>query len=76
MKVLVFGNGKSGKAAAELLRREGAAVSVLDGNDPWPKGAFDLAVTSPGVPLDHPWQVAARERGVRVISELQLGVAP
>jgi len=74
MNVLVFGNGKSGKAAAELLRREGAAVSVLDGNDPWPEGAFDLAVTSPGVPLDHPWQVAARERGVRVISELQLGV--
>ena len=74
MNVLVFGNGKSGKAAAELLRREGAAVSVLDGNDPWPEGSFDLAVTSPGVPLDHPWQVAARAQGVRVISELQLGV--
>ena len=73
MNVLVFGNGKSGKAAAELLRREGAAVSVLDGNDPWPEGSFDLAVTSPGVPLDHPWQVAARAQGIRVISELQLG---
>ena len=74
IRAVVFGNGKSGKAAAELLRREGVAVSVLDGSDPWPEGAFDLAVTSPGVPLDHPWQVAARERNIRVISELQLGV--
>ena len=70
----VFGAGVSGRAAAELLRREGIAVKVLDGNDVWPDGAvLDIAVTSPGVPLNHPWQLAARARGVRVISELQLG---
>jgi len=73
MNALVFGAGKSGAAAAALLRREGADVRVLDGDDAYPGGAWDLAVTSPGVPLTHPWQVAARAAGVPVISELELG---
>ena len=84
MNALVFGAGKSGSAAAELLRRLGIGragarpsrsdvVRVLDGDDAYPDGAWDLAVTSPGVPLDHPWQVAARAAGVPVISELELG---
>ena len=85
MNALVFGAGKSGAAAAELLRRvggraaarpsreEGVVVRVLDGDDVYPDGAWDLAVTSPGVPIDHPWQVAARAAGVPVISELELG---
>ena len=85
MNALVFGAGKSGAAAAELLRRlDGRAgarpsrgdrfeVRVLDGDDAYPDGAWDLAVTSPGVPLGHPWQVAARAAGVPVISELELG---
>ncbi len=73
MNAIVLGNGRSGRAAAELLRREGTRVVVLDGEDTWPDGAWDLCVTSPGIPLDHPWQVAARAAGVKVISELQLG---
>jgi len=73
MNALVFGAGKSGAAAAALLRRVGAEVRVLDGDDAYPDGAWDLAVTSPGVPLTHPWQVAARVAGVPVISELELG---
>ncbi len=75
MNALVLGNGRSGRAAAELLRREGARVIVLDGEDKWPDGAWDLCVTSPGIPLGHPWQVAARAAGVKVISELQLGAS-
>ena len=73
MNVLVFGAGKSGAAAAVLLRRDGANVRVLDGDDAYPDGVWDLAVTSPGVPLTHPWQVAARAAGVPVFSELELG---
>ena len=75
--VLVFGNGASGKAAAELLRSEGRDVRVLDGDEPFPSddvaGGVSLCVASPGVPLSHPWQVAARERGIKVVSELELG---
>ncbi|MBE6395719.1 MAG: hypothetical protein E7046_01790 [Lentisphaerae bacterium] len=73
MNAVILGNGGSGKAAAELLRREGWRVTVLDGTDAWPEGAWDLCVTSPGVPMDHPWQNAARSHGVRIMSELQLG---
>ena len=60
MNALVFGAGKSGAAAAELLRRvdfgrAGARpsragqgeVRVLDGGDAYPDGTWDLAVTSP-----------------------------
>ncbi len=72
-RALVFGAGKSGGAAEELLRRCGAEVRVLDGDDAYPDGAWDIAVTSPGVPLTHPWQVAARAASVPVISELALG---
>lgn len=73
MNAIVLGNGRSGKAAAELLRREGWCVHVLDGDDVWPEGDWNICVTSPGIPLDHRWQVAARNSGIRVISELQLG---
>lgn len=73
MNAIVLGNGRSGKAAAELLRRSGNLVCMLDGKDVWPDGTWELCVTSPGIPLDHPWQIAARAAGVRVISELQLG---
>ena len=74
MNAIVLGNGRSGKCAAELLRREGASVTVLDGDDAWPAGAAcDLCVASPGIALDHPWQRAARAAGVPVVSELQLG---
>ena len=73
MNAVILGNGGSGKASAELLRREGWRVTVLDGTDAWPEGAWDLCVTSPGVPMDHPWQNAARSHGVRIMSELQLG---
>ena len=81
MNALVFGAGKSGAAAAALLGRDKrgrsragqSVVRVLDGDDAYPGGVWDLAVTSPGVPLTHPWQVAARAAGVPVISELELG---
>ena len=73
MNAVVLGNGRSGKAAAALLRRDGWRVRIIDGDEPWPDGGCDLCVTSPGVPLDHPWQKAARAAGVPVISELQLG---
>ena len=76
-KVAVFGAGRSGRAAAELMRREGREVVVLDDRDGaspgWAEGC-ELAVASPGVPPGHPWFALARERSIPVVSELQLGV--
>lgn len=75
MNVVVLGAGVSGRAAAALLEREGARVALLAGDDPWPAGAWDLCVASPGIPVTHAWFAAARAAGVRVISELQLGAS-
>ena len=72
-RALVFGNGRSGKAAAAVLRREGVEVTILDGAAAFPDGAFEVCVTSPGIALDHAWQQTARARGIPVVSELQLG---
>lgn len=74
MNAVVLGGGKSGVAAAALLRGEGWRTTILEGKDGWPHGeSFDLCVASPGVPLTHEWQMEARRLGVPVVSELQLG---
>ena len=77
-EVLVLGNGRSGAAAAALLRREQWRVTVLDGEERFPDFADGrrpcFCVASPGIPLTHPWQVRARALGIPVVSEMQLGV--
>ena len=94
-RVLVYGLGLSGRAAAALLRRHGVAVVGVDareadalelgdlaadpevvvfaGEEPHelPAG-IDGVVLSPGVPGDRPLLVAARERGLPVIAEVEL----
>lgn len=73
MKALVFGYGRSGKAAETSLCRAGFSVTVLDGEATFPDGTFDVAVVSPGVALAHPWIGEAKRRGIPLKSELQLG---
>jgi UDP-N-acetylmuramoylalanine--D-glutamate ligase len=73
MNAVVLGNGRSGRAAAELLLREGWSVRILDGDEQWPNEKFDLCVTSPGVAIDHVWQKSAEAESIKIISELQLG---
>ncbi len=74
MNVLVFGAGRSGKAAVALLEALGVNARLLDGDDPFPpEGDWDYAVTSPGVPITHSWHSTAHERKIPVISELELG---
>jgi len=73
LNALVLGYGRSGKAAETLLGRLGLAVTVLDGEAPFPDGDFAVAVVSPGVALTHPWIVEAKSRGIPLKSELQLG---
>jgi UDP-N-acetylmuramoylalanine--D-glutamate ligase len=82
-KALVVGMEKSGRAAFEFLHTRGSVVTATDlkphdvagfqlqtdelFDEPW-----DLIVPSPGVPLDLPGIVRAKERGVTVIGEVEL----
>ena len=83
-KVVVVGMARSGVAVVELLREKGATVRAVD-QRPIPmdgisieqqsEAAFDdadLIVLSPGVPADLRELDAARQRGVKVIGDLEL----
>jgi UDP-N-acetylmuramoylalanine--D-glutamate ligase len=72
----VVGAGKSGTAAAELLRSMNADVRVLDDKDGEPITAealstAELVVLSPGVPRYKPELAKAIERGI-VVGEIEL----
>jgi UDP-N-acetylmuramoylalanine--D-glutamate ligase len=58
--------------AADRLLREGIAAEWERG-DPGVIDGRDALVWSPGIRFDHPVAVAARERGIPVLSELELG---
>jgi UDP-N-acetylmuramoylalanine--D-glutamate ligase len=79
--VVVVGMARSGVAAVELLREQGARVIAVDqdktkeGVLPQTEESFagaDLVVLSPGVPADIPEAESARRRGVKVIGDLEL----
>ena len=83
---LVVGLARSGTAAARMLREHGEVVGVDSGMPEVPSdidarlgvdgvGLLDgvgCIVKSPGVPNEAPVIVAARERGVAVLGELEL----
>ena len=80
---LVVGLGKSGAAAARLLRSRDAQVIVADDGEvtfdgelrrvvPESLGGIDLVVVSPGVPLSLPLFAEARARKLEVIGEVEL----
>jgi UDP-N-acetylmuramoylalanine--D-glutamate ligase len=75
---LVLGMARSGEAAAAALEAAGTRVVRVDrtlGNDGDVSllDGVDVLVKSPGVPGEHPLVAAARERGVEVWSEVELG---
>jgi UDP-N-acetylmuramoylalanine--D-glutamate ligase len=83
-KALVIGFGVSGKSAAKFLCNKGYEVETYD-KDPEKKGAFvfysnvddvktdyDLAVLSPGVPLDHPLVKKITDANIELIGEIEL----
>ena len=76
---LILGAGRSGKAAAELLRSEGCEVVCVDETST-PDYRFtalpftpDVAIVSPGFSLKHPWMNELSDAGVPMISEIELG---
>ncbi len=77
MRFLVWGLGKSGKAAVKLLERKGCSVWAGDDRENpnlWREvlDEIDVVVLSPGIPPSHPlWREALR-RKKEVIGELEL----
>ncbi|HKU57990.1 MAG TPA: UDP-N-acetylmuramoyl-L-alanine--D-glutamate ligase [Gaiellaceae bacterium] len=78
MKTLVYGLARSGYSVIERLEERGDEVVSVDrtlGNED-DLGVLDgveLLVKSPGVPGEAPLVTAARERGIPVWSEVELG---
>ncbi|MCX8157420.1 MAG: UDP-N-acetylmuramoyl-L-alanine--D-glutamate ligase [Verrucomicrobiae bacterium] len=95
-KVIVIGLGRSGRAAAAWLARQGAHVLAVDAADSPDlrraaetlrtagvevqlavkepvAGPFDLAVLSPGVPLEQPLVQRLQQAGTPLWGELELG---
>jgi len=78
VRAIVYGRARSGRSAAERLREAGDEVVVVDralGNEgelALLDGA-DLLVKSPGVPGEAALVEAAREQGIPVWSEVELG---
>ena len=78
MRAIVYGQARSGRSAAERLREAGDEVVVVDralGNesDLALLDGAGLLVKSPGVPGEAVLVAAARERGIPVWSEVELG---
>jgi len=83
-RVVVVGMARSGVAAVELLREQGARVTALDQApvanlgivvQPQEAASFesaDLVVLSPGVPADLDLLDPVRGRGIPVIGDLEL----
>jgi UDP-N-acetylmuramoylalanine--D-glutamate ligase len=78
VRYLVYGLARSGVAAGEALERRGHEVVRVDrslGNedDLSLLDGVDVLVKNPGVPGERPLVVSARERGIPVWSEVELG---
>ena len=76
-RALVVGLGRTGTAALAALERHGVEAAGVDrslGNeDPAALDEVDVLVKGPGVPPTNPVVMEARDRGIPVWSELELG---
>ena len=59
------------RKSAEGLRALGCAVAL--GAKLPPEGDFDIAVASPGLPVDAPFLSEIRRRGIPLVAEMELG---
>lgn len=74
MRVLVLGNGESGRGAGYALEKLGAEVTVVS-SDKLPQEIrnSDMVVVSPGIRPEHPIFDYAAKRGLPLIGETGLG---
>ena len=74
MKILMYGAARSGRAVTGRLTDAVLVDGKLGNEDDLSLlEGIDVLVKSPGVPGDRPLVVAARERGIPVWSEVELG---
>jgi UDP-N-acetylmuramoylalanine--D-glutamate ligase len=74
LRALVYGLARSGRSAAERLDDPVLVDRSLGNEDDLSLlGGIEVVVKSPGVPGEAPLVVAARERGIPVWSEIELG---
>jgi UDP-N-acetylmuramoylalanine--D-glutamate ligase len=78
VRALVYGLARSGRSSAERLEERGDEVVLVDRaleneNDLTLLDGVDVVVKSPGVPGSAPLVAEARERGIDVWSEVELG---
>lgn len=80
MRALVLGAGISGKSANKLLKKLGYVTYILDDNKILFHNFKDkliaslsMVVVSPGVEQSHETLALAREHGIEIIGELELG---
>ncbi len=73
--VLIIGDGISGNGAKNALEKYGARCDIFDERfgEKFPEKNYDLIVISPSVSSDHYIYDYAREKGVPVIGEIELG---
>lgn len=83
-KVLIIGGGVTGISVAEILENIGSVISILDEDsslladerfvtaEQALSTVWDFAVISPGWRPDHPLLQALSERGIRLLSEIDL----
>lgn len=80
MKALIVGAGISGKGANKLLKKLGFRTFLIDDKKPLDYislgdrllDGLSLVVLSPAVSLEHPIVVMAKNKGIEVVSELEL----
>ena len=80
-QTIILGKGVSGRAAHALLEKQGKSSICIDESTLTAEEfeqlladtPFEQAVVSPGFPIDHHWVRALDNKGVLLISELELG---
>ena len=83
-KVLILGGGVTGTSVAEVLERFGSEISILDEDsslfadvrflsvEEALSQEWNFVIVSPGWRPNHPLLTALREKGIRILSEVDL----
>lgn len=72
---LVLDEAREPAAATVLATLAACGADYRAGGGTFPAAPCDLCVVSPAFALEHRWLAACRERGIPVISELELGAS-